>query len=152
MDLVAFLKSALDQDEQDARAAVESGLDRWAADPGDRHQIRLDDRPGAPRLGAVVAWTVAAAQVPHIARWDPARVLAEVAAKRAILELHQIEITEIRGPRFDEYSGRPLEREWEVNCAVCGWAGLDPATACATLRALVAPFASRAGFDPSWLD
>jgi Family of unknown function (DUF6221) len=61
-ELVAFCNARLDEDEAAARAAA-SG-------------------PWMPRRGPN------AARVEHIARHDPARVLREVAANRAILEYY----------------------------------------------------------------
>lgn len=61
------------------------------------------------------------------ARETPEQVLEDVASKRAILDLH------------GQAHRCPNHLETED----------DP---CATARALVQPFASRAGFDPSWLD
>ena len=64
-EVVEFLLAQIAEDEAVARAAIkdsEGSLD-WAAD-GDPTDI-------------------------HIARWDPARVLAECEAKRAIIELHK---------------------------------------------------------------
>jgi hypothetical protein len=103
-DLVEFLRAALDEDEQVARVAAHGG--RWRYETG--------DSVGAWTLYDE-HWNIAsmttydtesynyAERMPvfrpptyidpdaiggHIARHDPARVLADVAAKRAILELH----------------------------------------------------------------
>lgn len=65
-DLAAFLAARLDEDEAAAKAAWGVEWDwRYVAEP-------FGERPS-------IAHTV------HIARHDPARVLREVAAKRAIL-------------------------------------------------------------------
>lgn len=79
-DLVAFLKARLDEDEQAAKAAT-SG--RWMALDGG--VMALEDE----------SWPVTSTETEcerddrvHIARWDPARVLAEVQAKRRIIERH----------------------------------------------------------------
>lgn len=61
-DLVQFLRARLDEHEQAARAAnVKQGDPRWTVTDGD-------------------------AVAGHIARWDPARVLADVEAKRRIVD------------------------------------------------------------------
>jgi hypothetical protein len=93
-DLVEFLKARLDDDEAMAREAAEhapEGSARWHA------AYSRDDLDPA-------FWTVATAPLSytpvagpdlppglaqHIARWDPARVLAEVAAKRRIPEFYE---------------------------------------------------------------
>lgn len=105
-DLVTWFRACLDEDAELAQQIVDR--DAW-------HGIHVDS--------ATVVAT-------HINRWDPARVLAEVAAKRELLALH-------------DDGGR--------DCVTCGDAGVV-GYPCPTARALVAPFASRAGFDPSWLD
>ena len=68
-DLTAFLNARLDEDEAAAKAAWGVEWDwRYVAQP-------FGERPS-------IAHTV------HIARHDPARVLREVEAKRAILDRH----------------------------------------------------------------
>lgn len=68
----------------------------------------------------------------HVARWSPARVLAECEAKRRIVELH---------------SG---DAEW------CGWTQggdgthADMGDDCDTLLALAQPYADHPDFDPAW--
>ncbi|MHA4774745.1 DUF6221 family protein [Streptomyces sp. MSC1_001] len=85
-DLIAFLRARLDEDAELARQAEQvGGAPSWdrTADvlllPGLQTRRRLADR-GVPDAlqGAVEA---------HAARHDPARVLAEVDAKRRRLEL-----------------------------------------------------------------
>jgi hypothetical protein len=73
----------------------------------------------------------------HIARYDPARVLAEVAAKRAIL---------------DEHSPPPPPKEegkgW-LGCFTCiGYVGeREP---CTTVRLLAQPYAGRPDWREEW--
>lgn len=80
-DLVAFLRERLDEDEQVARKAaarrpqIREGLRRWKPDG---MSVRDD-------VGDLVVKHSWPHEIEHIARHDPARVLAEVAAKRAIL-------------------------------------------------------------------
>jgi len=62
----------------------------------------------------------------HIARWDPERVLAECAAKRAILEGHH-----------------PID---PCDAHDTGF-GTIP---CDTVLSLAQPYADRPGFDPAW--
>lgn len=68
--------------------------------------------------------------------YDSRRVLAEVTAKREIIEEHQM-------------IGSDLYDDGIVWCQTCSPRTTGP---CRTLRLLAAPYASRAGFDPSWLD
>src|SRR6266576_4463664 len=80
-DLVAFLRARVDEDEAAARLAAREGGTWTQDDP-----VRF---PGAiSSLGGQVVYDEGAPdenQAPHIARHDPARVLREVEAKRAIL-------------------------------------------------------------------
>lgn len=73
-ELVSFLRACLDEDERAARAAT-AGPWVWSREyvtpPGYHHR---DIGPLEPGDAA------------HMARWDPARVLAEVRVKRALLE------------------------------------------------------------------
>lgn len=64
---------------------------------------------------------------------DEARLLAEVAAKRAVLELHE--------PYDSEEHGG-------LACWTCGPGGFP--YPCVTLRALVQPFAGHPDFNPGW--
>ena len=66
-DLVAFLRARIDEDEAAARAAEAAEREPWQDDEW------ADQHP---------------AELAHYARHDPARVLREVAAKRAILEYY----------------------------------------------------------------
>ncbi|MGW1071534.1 DUF6221 family protein [Streptomyces sp. NPDC002537] len=91
-DLLAFLRARLDEDEQTARETAWSlntmRHNGWEARPGDG-------------LGDDYEWEVWAnsrfrmcgglqgADARHIARHDPARVLADIAGRRAILDLYE---------------------------------------------------------------
>jgi hypothetical protein len=76
----------------------------------------------------------------HIALHDPARVLRDVAAHRAILSEH----------------GSMLERmSWDEDLLICHRCrydqGLDTFNwPCPTVRALVSIYADRPGYDPAW--
>lgn len=80
-DLVAFLRARLDEDERVARAA---GWHRWQLGImyGTVH---------APGNGKTVAMGCREYDAEHIARHDPARVLRELAVKRALLAEHRRE-------------------------------------------------------------
>lgn len=114
-DLVAFLRAALDDDERVAQAAARTRGTFWTpVGLQSTFDARVDD---------------------HIARHDPARVLREVAAKRAILDLHHKQ-------EAAEFEDRRSVASW---CPVCG-----DAEACPTLRHLAAVYADRPGYDPAW--
>ncbi|MEV1289518.1 DUF6221 family protein [Micromonospora sp. NPDC049679] len=87
--LLLFLRARLDEDEFIARAAggpsgryVIWDVDPWYDGSGDRCDLRVR---GSGVLSGPTG--MAAAVVEHVARHDPVRVLREVRAKRAILEL-----------------------------------------------------------------
>ena len=83
--MVAFLRARLDEDEQAARAA---GGRIWSVD--DEGCCVLEDGVILETTGRMDAYRDA--DVRHVAQWDPARVLAEVEAKRRILDkLDEIE-------------------------------------------------------------
>jgi hypothetical protein len=78
-----------------------------------------------------------AADREHIARHDPARVLAEVDAKRRILDEHKT---------YDVHSG--------FGCGICAFNGWDkviePEGWCTTVRLLALPYADRLGYRSEW--
>jgi hypothetical protein len=87
----------------------------------------------------------------HIARHDPARVLADVAAKRAILDLHYIIERKVN---WTDAEGDERQDHQPV-CVICVEkystvnvpADLGP---CETVRLLALPFADHPGYQESW--
>jgi len=79
-DLVTWLRAQLDEDERVARAVPGSGCWSKYIEAGDGAAIETD--PGGDP-GAIIGDEPMAE---HMARHDPVRVLAEVAAKRRILD------------------------------------------------------------------
>ncbi|MFG2090415.1 MULTISPECIES: DUF6221 family protein [unclassified Spirillospora] len=77
MDLVEFLRARLARDEQIARAC--SGTP-WKATPSGTVHTDAEGEPG------FVASAENEAYAEHIARHDPSRALAEVAARRRIVD------------------------------------------------------------------
>lgn len=82
--------------------------------------------------------------------FDPDFVRAETAVRRRILDLHVISARKTDRPPFDPYTGQPQPDEYEVECAVCGWAGDDPTAGCITLRLLALPYADSPGYQEAW--
>ncbi|MEV4767781.1 DUF6221 family protein [Micromonospora humida] len=107
-DLVTWLRAQLDDDERVARKAGQRG--KWWFASGDR----------SVDLHALTA---------HAKRWDPARVLAEVDAKRSILSLH----------RCDDAGGP------DPICNVCLYT-----PTCETVKTLALPYADRPGYREEW--
>jgi hypothetical protein len=140
-DLVQFLRDRLDEDEQTARDAKpgpwreDGGGSVFATHPTDE----------------VVDYTDSA---PHIARHDPARVLAEVDAKRRILLLHNIPA--VVSPKMAALGLREGEApEDDRRCAGCGLDNTDdPITPdvneCPILRALALPYAGHPDYRAEW--
>lgn len=98
-DIVAFITAQLDADEQTALLVTEGTrgwtVNDWVAEDGDvvfagsdfEHDI-TEGRFVAHAFPLEPLAPVAASIAAYIARHDPARVLADIAAKRAILALH----------------------------------------------------------------
>lgn len=130
-DLVAFLRACLEEDERVATAAAARSRPPWSfgefsvdgADPGplvadaDGDAVAEINRWGLDVMPSELG--------EHIARWDPSRVLAEVEAKRGILDWY---------PRMASISG---------SGGVL--AGLDLA-----VQHLAQPFSDRPGFKDEW--
>lgn len=129
--IVEFLSAQLDEDRRYAHAA--SGLlgvvKPWY--PWSRLKGAL---PGMSR-----------ADCQHIERQSPTRVLAEVAAKRRILALHEM-FTKIAVNEDDE----PV-----VDGGYCTFCQMtegvpDGDWPCDTLKLLAVPYFEHAGYKPSW--
>lgn len=95
-DLIAFLRARLDEDAAVARAAAEhddgAGHDVQGA-PGTWTFVPDEDFFGAVHPGGAIGPRVGhvnrAAWGQHIALHDPARVLADIEAKRRIIRAHE---------------------------------------------------------------
>lgn len=96
-DLVTWFRAQLDEDERVAREAAHGSWEYQdmnsvgggrVCDPTVAiATIHFDAERVDPRIRRTISEREAAATGTHIARWDPARVLAEVDAKRRILDL-----------------------------------------------------------------
>lgn len=117
-DLVEWLTKILNEDEETARAAQEV--------------MRRNDGTTQLRTRDLLEQMPAAYQK-FSYRWIAPRVLADIAAKQAIIELHQ------QGGTIPPH------------CWICqgsmpqGWA-----YPCETLRLLASAYADRSGYDESW--
>ena len=156
-DLVTWLRAQLDEDERVAGSAT-SGP--WTND-----DPLARDGVYSPAIDGFVVdceyvymgpFTVHNAT--HIARHDPNRVLAEVEAKRRILDLHPHQ-------RFAEppWLGEPrpalVEDPRYVGCSTCNnrtspfdatHQEVHPGWWCETVRLLALPYAANPGYDESW--
>jgi hypothetical protein len=113
-DLITWLRAQLDDDERVARTALDRHPAPWV---GAFKQVTSEPNGG---VIAPVASTETRQASHHIARWDPARVLAEVDAKRRVLDL--------RDSEYDEHRAA-------LNGAV---------------RLLALPYADRDGYREEW--
>jgi hypothetical protein len=161
-NLVSWLCAQLDEDERIARTATPGP---WWHNPGKAWLApeafeKYDRSKGeefvgygqSPLSGCIAATGPAShaqsmADAEHIARHNPVRALAEVAAKRQIVSRH----TRKEGERQSicaECGGR----EWKPGV---GHTGLDPYPwvmpwPCPTLRLLALPYADREGYRKEW--
>jgi hypothetical protein len=129
VSLVEFLRQRLNEDELDAQAACDGdGYREWDIPCTGVVQVAGGDLDGlvvAPRNAAI-----------HIARHDPARVLADVAAKRAIIAdcTEMLKMCQVdRGGNL----GRPGEH-------MMGDFGRW------ILQKMAAPYADHPDYDPAW--
>lgn len=148
MDLAQFLLARIAEDEAAARAAS-IGSAEWRLDdldesvlwwPPERAEVIEKERQhGYPLSDHWRGTTIESAGeqiAPHIARWDPARVLAECEAKRGIIAAHP--------HRFREGDGNLVGDEW--HCQTC----MNEFRWCPTLRLLTLPYADHPDFREEW--
>jgi hypothetical protein len=128
-DLIAFLRARLDED---ADLALAASPGPWHPDEEHDEVHAVDDIVVAE--GFALSGRQLRATVDHIARHDPARVLAEVEAKRHIIDWH-------RQPTQDEFEDGTY-RTMGCRC-YGGWP-------CPTLRALAAPYADHPDYRDTW--
>jgi len=149
-DLVAFLRARLGEDERVARDAADADSGAWFM--GDKWNVyraedeaRYDEDYRGEENRLVVYGNVKP-QSEHIARHDPARVLAEVAAKRAIVWAHEPVLL----------NGSPLGKFFEdtVVCRSCEPEYGAPTGhvhwPCLTLRHLAAVHADHPDYREEW--
>lgn len=149
MDLVSFLRERLDADEQAARAADGASW-RVTADQDDFDGdvlvgfTTLRDSGGEP-MADDRRGPMASEDLTHIARHDPARVLAEVEAKRRIVDEHQTE-----GDTCRTCTTEDREVLWDGETETVEWVHRSVAAPCRTLRLLALPYASHDDYDERW--
>jgi len=151
--LAAWLLAQIEADEAAARAATggpwaDAGVWYRQAHDGEAEvSIAHPTVSGGPLSTHMVAetWREDRADAAHIARHDPARVLATCAAHRRIVELHYFVERDWVDADGDDRSG--------YFCALCegekDYTG-DSTYPCNTLRALAAIYADREGFRTEW--
>jgi hypothetical protein len=135
-DLAVWFRAQLDADEQVA-AVFRNAL-------GEVRRWRVDDIGGKVRqvqptefgLSDVIAECSTHLDAEHIARHDPAFTLADITAKRAILDRHSAVES--------NYADYPV-------CAECSHLDHEEEPfPCATLCLLAQPYAGRPGWQKEW--
>ena len=137
-DLASWLLEQIAADEQVAREAAAGSSGVRQPSWGPEWTLEEDDDPGYSGTwgihsdaGTVIsAGEVMRPEGRHIARWDPARVLAEIAAKRRLITRHSHTYT-----GDDGYQWCPRD---------------DDHVPCLDLRTLAAPYADRPGYNSEW--
>ena len=142
-DLVSWLRAQLDDDERGARFAMQVGGTGVWSEPHSG-TLLLEGVEGLDGLVPIGDLRLSRFMAEHC----PARALAEVQAKRAILDLHRLSVRKEDRTPFDPYTGEPLGPVYEVDCCVCGWVSDDEVVgACLTVRILTAVFSDRPGYQ-----
>lgn len=147
MIITEFLEARIAEDEAAANNATGA---RWVVLPGvnaslvniDATHVR-DEKWKYGRFGHIATTSHDAGYAEHIARHDPARVLAECAAKRAITELHG-------RPVRDEgwKSGAANDHLW---CGSCGSIDDSPEPyPCDTVKAIAAVYKDHPDYRQEW--
>lgn len=149
-DIAAFLTARLDEDEQVARDATPGP---WLADYGDDDEVYTMSDPVRTSEAnpdvcdyAVIRYIRGGARdrteanMVYIARHDPARVLADIAAKRRILARHR----NFDFP-FNPDGDGPGDYAWTAHCDCCSqpWP-------CPDLRDLASQFADHPDYKEAW--
>lgn len=135
-DFVVWLRAQLDDDERGPRSL--SG-ESWSA----AEEVFGVRRITVDYATVMVVPAVLSVRAEHIARWDPARVLAEVDAKRRIIDEHYV-ATGYDGHRADaDVCGRCAEDDQAGGSVGDPWP-------CTTLRLLALPYSGRPGYRQEW--
>ncbi|TDE36450.1 DUF6221 family protein [Actinomadura sp. 6K520] len=130
MDLVEFLRARLARDEQIARDC--SGLPWQTASSGTIHTDPPSPQDADDAASSHVAKAENGAYAEHIARHDPARTLAQVAAVRQIVDDYEKQAWILdRGHRTPELEAAQVVRE-------------------NVLRRLALPYASHPAYRDDW--
>lgn len=135
-DLVTWLRAQLDKDERVARgdAVRATSPSPWRREYYAAFMHAVADADGRELFGK--GHLAETQDVQHIVRWDPARVVAEVDAKRRILRLYE---NALNAHRAGSISQRNRTQD-EAAVDVLG----------ETVRLLALPYADRHGWREEW--
>lgn len=158
-DLVKFLRERLADDERIANRTRQASQE-W-------RNFDMDGELRDSANAGTVAYIPDVNDRTHIARHDPARVLAEVDAKRRMLAEHEPEWSMVEWPDDQNGDGfafvcrscgnRDLDgwRNWRPLVGDAGWfpEGVKPpyiVAPCTTLRLLALPYREHPDYQPDW--
>ncbi len=142
MTLVEFLKARLDEDEL---VALDASPGPWSPNAEADEVVAEDGITVCD--GFALSGNQLRATVQHITRYDPARVLREVAAKRLALE--EVTYWEGRVEAGAVYADRPANRVQQLADDAQGVAHRFEATQ-AILRALATAYADHSEYRSEW--
>jgi hypothetical protein len=147
-DLVTWLRAQIDEDEQQAQQAARDTAPKWYR--YERYIMSADPHPASSSDEAdlYIAMDGTEATMEHMARHDPARVLAEVEAKRRILDLH--EVVDNGGGTLDSRYCACCFADRGYNAGVSNKTGEGLPVWCETVRLLALPYAGRDGWREEW--
>lgn len=130
MTITEFLTARMDEDEALARESI-IDASHWSVFAVNEHFGQVDSDDGA------IANSVDLKDAAHIVRWDPAHVLADIAAKRALIAdlatFDRVATEKVSSDPATSLTARGIER------------GIMHA-----LRTLALPFTDHPDFDESW--
>lgn len=127
-DLITFLRGRLDEDERGARYAMQAGGTGVWSEPTSG-ALLLEGVKGMDGLFGVGDSRITR----HMAEWHPARVLAEVEAKRRILDEWQRHYV----AEDVDYDRRRTDYNWAEALTLA-------------LRLLALPYVDHPDYDPEW--
>lgn len=114
--IVEFIRARLDEDEQEAHAAFSGQMDPengWGS----------DGRAVTPHVGVIHEDV----QRAHVIKWNPARVLSGVAAKRRVVDAYVERSTSMPdwgGAEHDDYPGGERDGlSFAVRAVASEWSG-----------------------------
>ncbi|MER7047743.1 DUF6221 family protein [Streptomyces jumonjinensis] len=140
-DIDAFLRDRLKEDTETAHAAMwDEHSGSWTARPPETRHERYTVEDYCDDGVVIVAPENADPDGVgrHVARWDPERVLAEVDAKRRMLDVHR------RVHRRSTGSAGGINED----CAICDH--FPAQYPCGTLRLLALPYAAHPDYQEAW--
>jgi hypothetical protein len=140
--ITEFLNARLDEDEATARYSGPALIAWLTFRDGDGQMLYTT--PAASDAGDQGIWAADGRELPEPASarvvYDPARILREVEAKRAILAEHQPVVAGLQS----------VTGEGCRTCDETGVGVVSPGWPCATVRALASVFSDHADYDPAW--